>query len=41
MVNARDNRMRFMVSNKDKLEFLSQDPTFAGSVRWGAVNKTD
>jgi hypothetical protein len=40
VVNALDNRMRFMVSNKEKLDFLSQDPTFAGSVKCGPVNKT-
>jgi len=39
VVNARDNRMRFMVSNKDKLEFYSQGPGFAGALRCGPVNK--
>ena len=32
-------RLRFMVSNKAKLEFFSQDPSFEGSVRCGPVNK--
>src|SRR6266404_2706139 len=40
IVKASANRIRFMVSNKDKLEFFSQDPSFAGAVRCGPVNKT-
>ena len=40
IVKANANRIRFMVSNKDKLEFFSQDPSFAGAVRCGPVNKT-
>lgn len=40
VVKASANRMRFVVSNKDKLEFFSQDPSFEGSVRCGPVNKT-
>lgn len=39
VVKASDNRMRFMVSNKDKLEFYSQDRSFEGSIRCGPVNK--
>jgi tetratricopeptide (TPR) repeat protein len=39
VVNARGSRIRFAVSNKDKLEFYSQDPSFEGSVRCGPVNK--
>jgi hypothetical protein len=38
-VKASNKRMRFMVSNKAKLEFFSQDPSFEGSVRCGPVNK--
>ena len=40
VLKASDNQMRFMVSNKDKLEFFSQDPSFGGAVRCGPVNKT-
>lgn len=40
LVTASNNRMRFAVSNKNKLEFFSQDPNFAGAVRCGAVNKS-
>ena len=39
VVNSSDQRIRFLVSNKDKLEFFSQDPTFSGAVRCGPVNK--
>ena len=39
VVKASDNRMRFMVSDKDKLEFYSQDPSFEGAIRCGPVNK--
>ena len=38
-VKTADARLRFMVSNKAKLEFFSQDPSFEGSVRCGPVNK--
>ena len=38
-VKAGDNRLRFIVSNKAKLEFYSQDPSFEGAVRCGPVNK--
>lgn len=40
VVRASANRMRFMVSNKDKLEFYSQDPSFEGAIRCGPINKT-
>jgi tetratricopeptide (TPR) repeat protein len=40
VVKANDSRMRFMVSDKDKLEFFSQDPSFTGAVRCGPINKT-
>jgi tetratricopeptide (TPR) repeat protein len=39
VVKAGDNRLRFTVSNKPKLEFYSQDPSFEGAVRCGPVNK--
>jgi len=39
VVKASANRMRFMVSNKDELEFYSQDPSFEGAIRCGPVNK--
>ena len=31
--------LRFAVSDKDKLEFYSQDPSFEGQVNCGPVNK--
>lgn len=40
VVAASDKRIRFAVSNKDKLEFFSQDPKFAGAIRCGPVNKS-
>jgi tetratricopeptide (TPR) repeat protein len=39
VVNTRDDLLRFAVSDKDKLEFYSQDPDFEGSVKCGPVNK--
>lgn len=39
VVKAGDTRLRFTVSNKIKLEFYSQDPSFEGAVRCGPVNK--
>jgi tetratricopeptide (TPR) repeat protein len=39
LVKSNDNRLRFIVSNKAKLEFYSQDPRFEGAVRCGPVNK--
>jgi hypothetical protein len=39
VVNTRDDLLRFAVSDKDKLEFFSQDPDFEGSVKCGPVNK--
>jgi hypothetical protein len=38
-VRTADKRIRFMVSNKAKLEFFSQDPDFKGAIRCGPVNK--
>ncbi len=39
VVNTKDDLLRFTVSNKDKLEFYSQDPQFEGKVDCGSVNK--
>ena len=39
MVNTKDELLRFAVSDKDKLEFYSQDPQFEGKVSCGSVNK--
>jgi tetratricopeptide (TPR) repeat protein len=39
VVKAAENRLRFMVSNKEQLDFFSQDPNFGGAVRCGPVNK--
>jgi len=39
VVNTRDDLLRFAVSDKDKLEFFSQDPDFEGAVKCGPVNK--
>jgi tetratricopeptide (TPR) repeat protein len=39
VVNTRDDLLRFTVSDKDKLEFYSQDPQFEGKVNCGSVNK--
>lgn len=39
LVNTKDDLVRFTVSDKNKLEFFSQDPTFEGKVNCGSVNK--
>jgi len=39
VVNTRDDLLRFTVSDKDQLEFYSQDPQFEGKVNCGSVNK--
>jgi tetratricopeptide (TPR) repeat protein len=39
VVKAGDNRLRFTVSNKTRLEFYSQDPSFEGAVRCGPINR--
>jgi tetratricopeptide (TPR) repeat protein len=39
VVNTKDDLLRFAVSDKDKLEFFSQDPAFEGKVNCGTVNK--
>ena len=39
VVNTKDDLLRFSVSDKDKLEFFSQDPQFEGQVSCGSVNK--
>jgi hypothetical protein len=39
VVNNRDGLIRFAVTDKDKLEFYSQDPDFEGKVGCGTVNK--
>jgi hypothetical protein len=39
VVNTHDGLARFAVSDKDKLEFYSQDPDFEGKVSCGTVNK--
>lgn len=39
VVNTKDDLLRFAVSDKDKLEFFSQDPQFEGQVNCGSVNK--
>jgi hypothetical protein len=39
VVNTKDDLLRFAVSDKDKLEFFSQDPKVEGQVNCGPVNK--
>lgn len=39
VVNTANDLLRFTVSDKEKLEFYSQDPSFDGSVKCGSVNK--
>jgi tetratricopeptide (TPR) repeat protein len=39
VVNTATDLLRFMVSDKEKLEFFSQDPSFEGAVNCGSVNK--
>ena len=40
VVNTANDLLRFTVSDKEKLEFFSQDPSFeAGTINCGAVNK--
>lgn len=40
VVNTANDLLRFTVSDKEKLEFFSQDPTFeAGTINCGSVNK--
>ena len=39
VVNTKDDLLRFSVSDKDKLEFYSQDPQVDGQVNCGSVNK--
>jgi hypothetical protein len=39
VVNTRSDLLRFAVSDKDKLEFYSQDPSVEGAVKCGPVNK--
>jgi hypothetical protein len=39
VVNTHDGLSRFAVSDKDKLQFYSQDPDFEGKVGCGTVNK--
>ena len=39
VVNTNSDLLRFTVSDKDKLEFYSQDPQFEGKVNCGSVNK--
>ena len=39
VVNTKDDLLRFAVSDKDKLEFLSQDPQVEGQVNCGTINK--
>ncbi|MEK6322684.1 MAG: tetratricopeptide repeat protein [Acidobacteriota bacterium] len=39
VVNTKDDLLRFAVSDKDKLQFYSQDPAVEGSVNCGSVNK--
>jgi tetratricopeptide repeat protein len=39
VVNTKDDLLRFAVSDKDKLEFYSQDPKVEGQVSCGSVNK--
>jgi tetratricopeptide (TPR) repeat protein len=39
LVNTKEDLVRFTVSDKDKLEFYSQDPQFEGRVNCGSVNK--
>ena len=40
VVKTGNDRLRFMVSNKNKLEFFSQDPSFGSAIRCGPVNKS-
>ena len=39
VVNTNTDLLHFTVSDKDKLEFYSQDPDFEGKVNCGSVNK--
>jgi len=39
VVNTKDDLLRFIVSNKDKLEFFSQDPDVDGQVKCGPINR--
>lgn len=39
VVNTKDDLLRFAASDKDKLEFHSQDPEVEGQVNCGSVNK--
>lgn len=39
VVNNRDGLLQFAVSDKDKLEFYSQDPDYEGKVGCGTVNR--
>jgi tetratricopeptide (TPR) repeat protein len=39
LVNTHDGLSRFAVSDKDKLQFYSQDPDFEGKVDCGTVNR--
>jgi tetratricopeptide (TPR) repeat protein len=39
VVKSSEATIRFAVTNKDKLEFYSQDPGFDGSINCGAVNR--
>jgi len=39
VVNTKNDLVQFAVSDKDKLEFYSQDPAFEGQVKCGSVNK--
>jgi hypothetical protein len=39
IVKMADKQVQFAVSDKDKLEFYSQDPQFDGSIACGAVNR--
>jgi len=39
VVNTKADLITFAVSDKDKLEFYSQDPQFEGQVKCGSVNK--
>ena len=39
VVNTKDDLLRFAVSDKDKLEFYSQDPQVEGEVKCGSVNR--
>ena len=39
VVNTKDDLLRFAVSDKDKLEFYSQDPQVEGQAKCGSVNR--